>query len=107
MDDQLFLRIDSLRRSQGRQMRELLDYCGLHRSTYDNWKNGKSKSYTKYIDKISEFLNVTPNFLITGSELNNYIVGIDDPQELELISTFRKMSTESKGYLLSLLNTFV
>lgn len=47
---------------------ELENALGLPRGTIYNWKNGKSKSYTKYIDKISTYLNVPVDYLLGLSD---------------------------------------
>ncbi|WP_312942959.1 helix-turn-helix transcriptional regulator [Oscillibacter sp.] len=39
---------------------------GVIPQTITDWKNGKSKSYTKYIPQIAEILNTTTEYLLTG-----------------------------------------
>jgi len=53
-------RIISLLEKQNRSPKELTDLLGLDKSTFSAWKNGKSRSYSKYIEKIIEFFNVSP-----------------------------------------------
>ena len=38
--------------------KELADYLGIRNYQVSEWKNGKTKSYMKHLDKIAEFLNV-------------------------------------------------
>jgi transcriptional regulator with XRE-family HTH domain len=40
----------------------------MNRSTYSNWKLGKSKSYLKRIEEIADFFGVTPDYLLTYDE---------------------------------------
>lgn len=47
--------------------KELTEYLGLEKSTFSAWKSGKSKSYSKHISKIAEFLNVSPDYLLRDS----------------------------------------
>ena len=47
--------------------KELTDYLGLEKSTFSAWKSGKSKSYSKHISKIAEFLSVSPDYLLRDS----------------------------------------
>ena len=102
MEDMIFQRIESLMRSKGHKTKEMLDYLDLKRCTYDNWKAGKSKSYLKYIDKISEFLEVTPNYIVSGLE-NGASVAISNPIEDELITVFRLAPKEIQDSIMTIL----
>ena len=68
MAKDVFVRIDQLMKTQKKKKKDLNDYLGLTHSTYDNWKNGSSESFLKHIDRIAEFLNVTPNYLLRGTD---------------------------------------
>lgn len=59
-----FDRIQYLLMAQDRTQKELTDYLGIEKSVYSTWKNGKSKSYNKYLTEISEFFHTTPAFLM-------------------------------------------
>ena len=41
-------KISYLLEKNNRTQKELTDYLGLDKSTFSAWKNGKSKSYSKY-----------------------------------------------------------
>ena len=69
MPSEVFERIDELMKSCGKKKSELKRFLGFPRSTYDNWRSGKSKSYMKYIDKIAIFLDVTPGYLLFGKDI--------------------------------------
>lgn len=61
-------KIVELLKENKRTQQELMVYLGLEKSTFSSWKSGKSKSYTKYIDKIAEFFNVSTDYLLKGEE---------------------------------------
>lgn len=48
------------------EQKEFASMVGVVPQTVTDWKNGKSKSYTKYITKIAEVLNTTTEYLLTG-----------------------------------------
>lgn len=43
---------------QHKTQKQLTDRLGIDKSTFTQWKNGKSKSYRKYIKEIASFFNV-------------------------------------------------
>lgn len=51
-----------------RDQKELTDYLGLKSVAFSEWKNGKSKSFRKYLIEISEFFNVSVDYLVYGKE---------------------------------------
>lgn len=59
----IFDKIQYLLKIQDRTQKELTDYLGIEKSVYSTWKNGRSKSYNKYLPEISEFFHTTPAFL--------------------------------------------
>ena len=56
--DPVFSRIEYLLSSQDKSQQQLLAALHVNRSTYSNWKLGKSQSCLKRIDEIAEFLDV-------------------------------------------------
>lgn len=57
-------RISELLSQKNMTQKELTDYLGLDKSTFSAWKNGKSKSYNRYLKEIALFLGITVNELI-------------------------------------------
>lgn len=60
-------KITMLLEQKGKTQKELTDFLGLEKSTFSAWKSGKSKSYSKHLAKIAEFLNVSSDFLLRNS----------------------------------------
>ena len=40
----------------------------MNRTTYSNWKLGKSQSYLKKLDEIALFFSVSPGYILRGIE---------------------------------------
>ena len=89
--DAVFERIERLLEDQGKTQQELLISLGMNRSTYSNWKLGKSKSYWKQIDEIAEFFDVSPNYLLRGIE-DGPEEGTKGASEDEMLRVFRQLS---------------
>lgn len=49
---------------QKKSQKDLTDYLDIDKSTFSQWKNGKSQSYNKYIVQIAHFLETTPSDLL-------------------------------------------
>ena len=58
----------------GRDQKELTNYLGLNSVAFSEWKSGKSKSYRKYLIEISEFFNVSLDYLVYGKEIQNTLM---------------------------------
>lgn len=72
-------KIQHLLKDKGCLQQELTQYLGIDRSVYSAWKNGKNKSYLKYIPQIADFFGVSTDWL-TGKarykheDLSNFYV---------------------------------
>ncbi len=65
-------RIFFLLEQEGKKASALAAYLNIKPSSITSWKNEGSYPSSKYIQKISEFLNVSVNYLITGEEDSKY-----------------------------------
>ncbi len=81
----------------GKSQKELTDYLGVGKTTYSDWKNGKTNSYKRYIEKIAEFLDSSYEYILYGKET--------DPDEMELIRISRSLNKEKKTRLLAVAQT--
>ncbi len=48
---------------QNKMQYELTDYLGINYSSFANWKAGRNQSYKKYLHAISDFLDVSVEYL--------------------------------------------
>ena len=102
MINEIFVRIDNLMKHKGKRNKELLDYLGIDRNSYNNWKNGKSYSFIKYLDQIAEFLQVSSKFLLMGDA----DIDPETSQEMELLDLFRAMPPVKRDMIISFLKIF-
>ena len=63
-----FERIDSLLKQQGKKQVQLTNFLGIPKSNYTDWKTQRTKSYTKHLPQIAEFLDVSVDFLVNMSD---------------------------------------
>lgn len=54
-------------KKQKKTQKELTDFLGITKNVFTDWKNGKNKSYMKYLPQIAIFLNVSVDHLL-GTE---------------------------------------
>lgn len=66
--DPVWQRIQSLNTGRRGEQTELMEFCGLAQNTYNAWRSGDLKSYTKHIDKIAAFYEVSTDWILTGKE---------------------------------------
>ncbi len=105
MCDEVFSRIDQLMRSQNKKNQELNEYLGVSRTTYDNWRRGRSRSYSKYIDQIAEYFDVSSSYIRYGRNIPPKTY--EQQQEDELIKLFRQLQPKYRDGILAMLNTIV
>lgn len=104
--DAVFERIERLLEDQGKTQQELLISLGMNRSTYSNWKLGKSKSYLKLVDKIADFFDISPNYLLRGIE-DGPEEGTKCALEDEMLRVFRKMSVKKQELMIQVGRTLL
>jgi transcriptional regulator with XRE-family HTH domain len=76
-------KISELLIKKNKTQKELTDYLGLDKSTYSAWKNGKSRSYNKYLKEIATFLNNEVNNIYFSFAKKAQDNGID-PNDIEM-----------------------
>jgi len=96
-------RIFYLLNKQNKTASSLANYLNIKSSSITGWKNEGSYPSSKYIQKISEFLNVSVDYLVTG---NQSIETVPSDQQ-ELLNLYNQLDPikqaefkgELKGYL--------
>ena len=92
MDDTLQRILDLMKEKRITDL-EMQEYLGLPRGAFSNWKRGMGRSYYEHISKIADRLEVTIDYLIRGEDMKTDSLS---HQETELISDFRKLTSEGK-----------
>lgn len=95
--DGTLVRITTLMKERKIQDQEMIEYLGLTRGTFSNWRRDKGKSYYEYIDRIADRLGVSIDFLVRGNEIESDALS---RQETELVEGFRQLSDEAKDVVL-------
>ena len=62
VDNEIVRRIISTMKSNGVRQKDLMENIGVASQVFASWKYDNGKSYMNYIDKIANYLNVTPEF---------------------------------------------
>ncbi len=74
-----------------------MQYLGLDRSVYSAWKNGKNKSYMKYLPQIADFFTVSTDWLTGKTHSNEKCIVIEiSEREHQFLSTFCNLSEEGQ-----------
>lgn len=98
-EPEIVSRITELLLKQGKTQKELLEYLGLHRNNYTEWKAGRNKSFLMYIDNIARYFDVSPTYLLRGEAEENDGDQLSE-EERELIQMYRWLDDESKEKLM-------
>lgn len=61
-------KIESLLIEQNKSQKDLTSFLGVGEPVFTKWKTGMSKSYTKYLDKISVYFNVPVDCLLENEQ---------------------------------------
>jgi transcriptional regulator with XRE-family HTH domain len=59
-----FDRIDLLLKQKNLKQIDLTNYLGIPKTSYTDWKSGRTKSYQKYLSQIAAFFNVSADYLV-------------------------------------------
>lgn len=81
---------------------ELMDYLGIHRNVFTDWKGGRNHSYSKYLPQIAEFFGVSVDYLLGTTQKEKPLVNAEGLAALEkrLISVFRGLNREGQEKIL-------
>ena len=80
INERIFFLLDK----QGKTAKEMGDFIKVNPSSISGWKNEGSFPSSKYIIGISEFFNVSIEYLFTGHEANSLL----DKDQQELVDTY-------------------
>ena len=61
--DSVYNNILTEMQKQNKSQKELTDYLKVSKSTFTDWKSGKSKSFMKHLPEIADFLDVSVDYL--------------------------------------------
>lgn len=87
-------RIVLLLKEQGKQQKELANYLGISTNCITDWKSGRNKSYLKYVNPISDFLDTTPDYLLGKTDKKEKPTAEDDGELSELLLELKGIITD-------------
>lgn len=90
--DPIFNRMIELCESQHKTVSQLLDVFASSRSAINTWKKGNISA--NLVEAISNYLNVSTSYLLTGKENNS----LSDEEE-KLIMNYRSLSEQGQEYI--------
>lgn len=93
--DRIFEELTAL----GIEQKSLAQKIGVRPQAVTDWKNGKTKSYTKYIPQIAEALHTTSEYLLTGQGPKHRNVPESDTfseEETAIISAYRQTDERNR-----------
>lgn len=61
-------KILGLLRAQGKHQKDLMEYLGISKNVFTDWKGGRNSSYQKHLPRIAEFLGVSVDSLLVGTK---------------------------------------
>lgn len=91
--DRIFEQLTAL----GIEQKSLAQKIGVRPQAVTDWKNGKTRSYTKYIPQIAEVLDTTAEYLLTGQGPKHRNVPESDTlseESLRLLTAYQQAAPE-------------
>lgn len=71
----------------------LSEYVGIKQSTISDWKGKGTSPSSEYIQKICEYLNISPTYLITGkTDMKNL-----SDEDINLLEKYNLLNERNKG----------
>lgn len=89
---QFVQRMFDLLEQQGKKKADLARFLGVRPTTVTEWSTKGKQPLAEYISRISEFLNVSNDYLLTGKEKTPTIL----EDEAEVLEMYRKLDKNSK-----------
>ena len=87
-----------LRDSKGVKDADVAKATGITKSTFSDWKNGRSKPKDEKLLKIANYFEVTLDYLRTGNKSENYLTTRDNRDiAKDLDSIMAKLSNKEDG----------
>ena len=74
---------------------QFLKDMGFNKSTLNDWKSGRSKSYKKYIDKIADYFGVPIDYILDREEAT-YQPQVFSEQLADIIKCYNSLSKSGK-----------
>lgn len=97
-------RIKKLCKLKGITLSRMEKDIGLSQGAAYKWKN--SSPSLEVLEKLSNFFNVSVDYIMSGNEKEKPEIPTFEPEHLELIELYSRLKTEQKSAVLNLLRSF-
>ena len=108
-------RLLALVRKRGLTEKQVTIDCKISASSFTDWKKGKASPSVETIRKLSDYFNVSTDYLIKGKEFeggedpddqeqaqeSSNRVEFSNPVETELLTKFRRLTPDCRGKVFS------
>ncbi len=91
-------RISSILKKKNLTQKNLADGTGIKQSTISDWKSKNTNPSADALIKISEFLNVSLDYLMIGKESNSS--DSQNSEELILLEEFRQLDPQERRIIM-------
>lgn len=82
---------------QGKTQKDLMNYLGKSENLFTEWNAGRTKSYTKYVYQIAEFLNVSVEYLKGDTDIKKEAtIGDLDNEKKKLIEIIDSLPEDDR-----------
>lgn len=105
-NDGTVLRIMQALKTQNKTEKDMERDIGLSNGTFTAWKYRNGKSYRLHIDKIAEYLNVSPNYLLIGIDDEVNMNDMNE-NEINLVKMYRTLDPKRRKCLMEIIKNFV
>lgn len=102
----MYTRYCILRDEKGLKDADVSKETGITKSTFTDWKKGKSKPNADKVLLIAKVLGTTVEYLMTGEEPEKPEIPGFEPEHLELIELYSKLNKEQKSAILNMMRSF-
>lgn len=89
---------------------DLCNYLNISSGVFTNWKKRGTEPPTKYLNSIADFLGVSVNYLLTGSNItpsNSNLISKLTPNEEECLNLFRQLDDREQIKLIGKLEHII
>lgn len=102
-------RINQTLKEMGISKEEFYEKCKITSSAYSQWNTEKTEPKASSLKRISDFLNVSYQWLQfgTGEKIKSPPSDIEDGQEAELLSLIRKLTPDQRQRQIEVLRDIV
>ena len=104
-ENEIMVRIMNVMERKGIRQKDLMERIGVASPVFSRWKYDNGKSFLNHIESIAQCLNVTPEYLLNGTET------IEEPEysldDIEIAKMIRQLSPEQKKIIRLVIEEFL